>query len=99
MAQFDYYQWTEQASYVIDVQHGLLDALGTRVIIPLVPAAIGTIALSRLHPVIEISGRVYQVAPHLIATVRQEDLGAKVGSLSQHRDRIIAAMDMLVTGI
>ena len=99
MAQFDYYQWREQDSYVIDVQHGLLDDLGTRVIIPLVPAVSGTIALARLHPLIEISGHHYQLAPHLIATVRREDLGARIGSLSHYRDNIIAAMDMLVTGI
>ena len=105
MPQFDVYRNVNPATrgripYLLDVQSDLLEPLVTRVIAPLGKLELlrGTKA-DRLNPVFEIEGRsVLMLTPEL-AGVPAKVLGQQMENLAQHRDIIIAALDMVFTGI
>ena len=105
MAQFDVYRNPNPASrarmpYLLDVQSGLLDPLATRVVVPLCkPQVLRGKAAERLNPVFEVKGRkVLMLTPEL-AGIPSKAVGARVGNLSSERAAIIAALDLLFTGI
>jgi toxin CcdB len=54
--------------------------------------------MPRLHPIIAIEGRSHVLATHLIAAVPIPELGSPIGSLDNHYDRIVAAIDMVFNG-
>ena len=58
-----------------------------------------TPALDRLHPAISLNGERYRVIIEELAGVHRQTLGATVGSLEAERYAIIAALDLLFTGI
>lgn len=99
MAQFDVYRLAPDASLVVDVQSNLHDSLETRVVIPLVPAEARLVSVSRLHPVIRILDGDYLLAPQLMAAVPARILTDPAGAIADQRDHIVAAIDLLVTGI
>src|SRR5258708_3671334 len=87
-----------RASLLLDVQADLLADLATRVLVPLTPATKAD-KPSRLTPIFELAdGRYLMLTPQL-AGVPRRHAGAKVGSLAEKRGEIIAALDMLFTGI
>ncbi|WP_196795971.1 CcdB family protein, partial [Komagataeibacter europaeus] len=53
MARFDVYRLTGrgEARFVLDVQADLLDAIGTRVVVPLLPQGTAPKPAKRLNPV------------------------------------------------
>jgi toxin CcdB len=68
-------------------------------VVPLRPVARITNIVPRLNPVFRIRGRLYVMLTPQIAGTARTNLGRVAATLSQERDRIIAAIDMLVTGI
>lgn len=52
-----------------------------------------------LTPVFEIDGRQYAMITPQLAGVARKQIGAKVADLAMHRAEIVAAMDLLITGI
>ena len=69
-----------------------------RVVAPLVrPEFLG--ALGRLHPRFQLLGEPYTLSVSELFAIEQQRLGPAVGNLGRYRDRIIAAIDMLFTGI
>jgi toxin CcdB len=105
MAQFDVYRNPNPATrgrvpYLLDVQSGLLDPLATRVVVPLCrPQVLRGKAAERLNPVFEVEGRkVFMLTPEL-AGVPSKAVGARVGNLASERAAIIAALDMVFTGL
>ena len=88
-----------QIPYLLDVQADLLSDLATRVVVPLVRAASFGRRASRLHPAFTIAGQDVVMATHLIAAVRQNSVGARIASLRDQRDVIIAAIDVLWSGV
>jgi len=52
-----------------------------------------------LTPVFEIDGKQYAMLTPQIAGIAKKHMGAKVANLSPHRDEIIAALDLLISGI
>ena len=103
MPQFDVYENTDDATrraypYFVDIQSDLLDTLNSRVAIPL-----GNIEGQKypqtLCPNVELQGAAYVLLTHQLASVRAGNLGKPVGSLADQRDMIVAAIDLLVTGI
>lgn len=105
MAQFDVYRNPNPATrgripYLLDVQSSLLDPLATRVVVPLCkPQVLRGKAAERLNPVFEIEGRkVFMLTPEL-AGVPSKAVGEQVTSLASERAAIIAALDMVFTGI
>jgi len=104
MAQFDVYlnpnRSTRQAiPYLLDVQADLLDSLTTRVVVPLLRAEIMELSASKLNPKFTINNTVVVVSSAELAGVSIRSLGEKVASLKAQRNEIIAALDLLFTGI
>ena len=105
MAQFDVHKNPNPNSkrripFLLDVQTDLLGSLLTRVVVPLAkPDVLDGKVASRLNPSFEIDGvRVVMLTPEL-AGVKKDALGPKVGNLSSSRAEIIAAIDIVFTGI
>ena len=105
MAQFDVYRNPDPASrsripFLLDVQSDLLDPLATRIVVPLCrPQVLAGKAADRLNPVFGVQDRkVVMLTPEL-AGVPAKALGERIGSLSAERATIIAALDMVFTGI
>lgn len=88
------------APYLLDIQSDLIAELGTRVVVPLYTAASmkGKI-LKTLTPAFEVEGKQYVMMTPQLAGIAKKQLGAKVADLSLRRDEIIAALDLLITGI
>ena len=86
------------AGFLLDVQSNFLDHLDTRVVIPLYPVESVPPAAKRLHPTFTIDGAKYLLATHLLAAVPASMLGEPKGSLYEHHDEIVAALDMLFQG-
>ena len=105
MAQFSVHRNPAAASratvpYLLDVQSDLLSGLGTRAVVPLYTAAAMKGRITRtLTPQFEVEGRPVVMVTPQIAGVALKHLGAEVGSLESQRGLIIAALDLLITGI
>lgn len=105
MAQFDIYRNANPATrsripYLLDVQSDLLDVLATRVVIPLCkPEVLKGKLAERLNPVFEVEGHRMALLTPELAGVSRKMLGERVGNLSNERGPIIAALDLLFTGI
>ena len=86
--------------YLLDVQSDLIAELSTRVVVPLYDAEVmkGKV-LKTLMPVFEVEGNpVVMLTPQLAGAPRKV-LGKQVADLSAMRNEIIAALDLLITGI
>lgn len=85
---------------LLDVQSDLVADLNTRVVVPLCPAsAMKGKLIKTLTPVFEIGGKQYAMLTPQLAGVSKQQVGVKVADLAQRRDEIIAALDLLITGI
>lgn len=106
MSQFTVYRNRNGATrarfpLLLDVQTGLLDELGTRVVIPLAPATAATrrAALQTLTPVLTVDGKDYVALTPQLAGIATRELGPPVADLTTARPAILAAIDLLFTGI
>ena len=104
MAQFDVYLNPNAATrkhipYLLDVQADLLDGMATRVVVPLVLAEVMGQGVKQLNPHFKIKGVAVVMSAAELAGVSSRTLGEKVVSLKSRRDEIIAALDLLFTGI
>lgn len=104
MAQFDVFSNANPAScrdipYLLEVQSDLLDVLATRVVVPLVRAMEMGMAAKTLNPQFEIEGVSVVMSTSEIAGVPRRAIGEKIASLQHRREEIIAALDLLFTGI
>ncbi len=104
MAQFDVYLNPNHATrklipYLLDVQADLLDTLATRVVVPLVLEEEMGLAAKRLNPQFKVKGVAVVMSTAELAGVPNRSLGDKVATLKNKRDEIIAALDLLFTGI
>lgn len=104
MAQFDVYlnpnAGTRKAiPYLLDVQADLLDMLATRVVVPLVLEEEMGLAAKYLNPLFKVKGVTVIMSTAELAGISNRSLGDKVVSLKNKRDEIIAALDLLFTGI
>ena len=105
MPQFAVYKNTNSATkaavpFLLDVQSDLIAELGTRVVVPLYTAsAMKGKTLKTLTPTFEIEGRQYVMVTPQLAGIAKKQLGTQVAELSAQSDEIIAALDLLITGI
>jgi toxin CcdB len=104
MTQFDVYlnpnaPTRKSIPYLLDVQADLLDTLATRVVVPLILAEEMGLAARHLNPQFKIKGVAVVMSTAELAGVSNRSLGDKVTTLKSKRDEIIAALDMLFTGI
>ncbi len=84
---------------LLDVQCDLIADLDTRVVVPLVrrTAMAGTV-IADLMPILEVDGDAYVMLTPQLAGIARRNLGAWVADLSERRDDIKAALDLLITG-
>jgi len=104
MAQFDVYINPNPATrklipYLLDVQADLLDSLATRVVAPLVLTEQFGKAAKQLNPQFKIKGIAVTMSTPELAGIANRSLGEKITSLKTKRGEIIAALDLLFTGI
>ena len=77
----------------------MLDDLRTTVVIPLCPKTIANDPISRLCPIVRISGKDFIVLTQQIAAIDRISLGKPLADLSRYRAQIVAALDLLISGI
>ena len=105
MAQFAVHKNRNEATrgrfpLLLDVQSDLLEPLSTRVVVPLSPLATArTRAMQALTPNLTVAGKDYVMMTPQLAGISARDLGAIVDSISSERSKVIAAIDLLITGI
>ncbi len=86
--------------YLLNVQSDLIEDLATRVVVPLYPAStMKGKTLKTLAPIFEIDDKQFVMVTPQLAGVPKKLLGAAVADFSAKRDEIIAALDLLITGI
>ena len=105
MAQFDVYRNANpdtrvRIPYLLEVQSDLLDLLVTRVVVPLCkPALLKGRLAERLNPTFDVDGRPVAMLTPELAGVPVKALGERIANLAGQRAAIIAALDLLFTGI
>lgn len=77
---------------------GIYDDYRRRVVVPLVDkSSLGKVVNSRFNPAFRIEGQWVVLHPLEIVSVAKENLGERVGSLEDEGDKIIGALDELLT--
>jgi len=100
MARFDVYRLAGrgEARFVLDVQADLLDELGTRVVVPLLPQRTAPKPAKRLNPLFMVDDRPFVMMTQFMAAVPDRGLKKIVASLLPRQDEIAQALDLL-TGL
>lgn len=88
-----------RAPYLLDIQSELLGAAQTCVVVPLIASDRAGVPVTRLMPQFEIEGRPLVMDTLQLAGVPRRILGTPVAELSHERTQILAALDMLISGI
>ncbi len=100
MARFDAYANPEvaerkQTPYLIDIQNDFIDALGTRVVIPLRKESAFGARARNLNPVLIVAGEHVVLDTAAIAAVPSSELRKRVANLRDHRALVQEALDTL----
>lgn len=100
MAQFDVFKFKNESHLLLDIQSNILSDLSTRVVIPLVAVKpCYNKNLQRLHPLIGIMGKGYELRTAEISAVPSSILNDHIVNLEDHyRDQIILSFDFLIQG-
>ena len=96
--QFDVFR-TTAGTLVVVIQSDLLDAMRTRVVVPLLAAGHAGRPLRWLNPEIVLGRERMVLMPQLLATLTVTELGEQVGSVAHARDAITRALDALLSGL
>lgn len=105
MAQFTVYRNNNPKSkstvpYLLDVQSELLSELNTRVVVPLyLRKSLNLKPITRLMPEFTIENRKTVALTPQLAGISVKSLGEPVKNLSEFRTEIVAALDLLLTGV
>lgn len=102
MAQFDVFRNARSRRYplVIDLQADLLQDLASHVVAPLTP--LGRLAgtpISRLNPVVTVDGTECAILFQELAAYPVQRVGPAVANFQSARVELIAALDLLSTGV
>jgi toxin CcdB len=102
MAQFDVHRnpgrHRDSIPFVVIVQSTLYDDYRRRVVVPLADkSSLGKVTNPRFNPTFRIKGRSVVLHPLEIVSVAKENLGELVASLKEEGDKIIGALDELLT--
>lgn len=104
MSQFDVHtnpfrRIRERRPFLVVLQSDLISLdFDSIVVAPLQPAHAGNF-INRLNPAVTFGSRSFVLITQDLSTMRKSQLGASRGSVRHHRDQIIAALDILFTGI
>ena len=95
MAQLDVWALAD-GGLVLDCQHSRFDDIGTRFVIPLVPADHAPPHNKRLNPIVDVAGERLTVVTQFATSIRTAELKRRVGDLRDRRDDVVAALDTLI---
>ena len=104
MAQFSVYTnlnstTKDRYPFLLDIQNQLLEALDTRLVIPLaLLTKYESKPIRELMPVVTINSQKYVVLTPLQAAINKKLIGPMIADLSTHRQEIISSIDFLITG-
>src|SRR5689334_11771118 len=102
MPQFDVFKNPRGGVYplLMDLQADVLASLATRIVVPLMTMKrYGGRAITRLNPTASIDGIEYVLVFQELAAIPAANLGEQVYSLASRRADLIAAVDLVFTGI
>ena len=104
MAQFDVYANPSHSAaqgipYVVVVQRDLLDALATRMTIPLALVTFADKAPEKLCPSITVNGQQLRALAHYAAPLPTRSLRQVVANVAPQASALIAAMDVVIAGV
>lgn len=102
MAQFDVHRNPGRRSssipLVVIVQSAVFDASNRRMVAPLVKASdFGKVEHSRFNPTFKVDDVQVVLQPLEMVSISFKDLGEPIASLTDEGDRIVAALDELIT--
>lgn len=102
MAQFDVHRNPgknrDAIPFVVTAQSSLCDGYRRRVVVPSVrKSTLGKIANARFNPTFKVAAVALVLHPLEIVSVPIEGLGELVGSLAKEGDRVMDALDALLT--
>lgn len=98
MAKYDVYPNPDGAGYLLDVQSDLLDALNTRVVVPLMTKSDAPKPAEYLNPIFKVDSEEVVMVTQFLAAVPARILKAPVATLDVAHDQITRAIDMLHQG-
>jgi len=84
--------------FLLILQHDCVTSIQSVIVAPLVRAGEGP-ASGRLHPTLELDGQRYVVLTEDLGSMPRNRLGRVVGSAESRDYEIVAALDLLFTGI
>lgn len=84
---------------LLNIQSDLVRNLSTRVVVPLYRHDERDLPIDSLTPTVTINGTRYLMEVPELAGVPLTALGEQVADLSDNRDVVLAALDLLITGI
>lgn len=104
MAQYDVYPNPSNSAasgipYVVVVQSDLLDALATRLTIPLAEIDAGAKVPTSLCPVIVVKGQRLHALAHYAAPLPAKALRRPVDNAAAQSSALVAALDAVLSGI
>lgn len=85
--------------YVVVIQSDLLDALATRLTMPLAVLDPRTKVPTALCPVITVKGRRLHALAHYAAPLPAKDLRRPVANVAAQASAFVSAMDAVLSGI
>jgi len=84
--------------FLLILQHDRVSSISGVVVAPVVAAA-PALARTRLHPAVIVGDRRYLVFIEDLAAIPRSAIGRVVGSAEDERYAIVAALDLLFTGV
>jgi toxin CcdB len=104
MAQYDVYANPSSSAatgipYVVVIQSDLLDALATRLTIPLAVSDVTTKVPTALCPVITVNGKRLHALAHFAAPLPAKILRRPVDNVAAQANALVSAIDAVLSGI
>jgi toxin CcdB len=104
MAQYDVYANPSRSAadgvpYVVVIQSDLLDALATRMVMPLAAFDAAAKVPVALCPVITVKGKRLHALAHYAAPLPAKLLRRQVDNVAAQSSALVAAMDAVLSGI
>ncbi len=104
MPQYDVYANPSRSAadgipYVVVIQSDLLDALATRLTMPLAVFSSGTMVPTTLCPVIMVKGKRLHALAHYAAPLPAKELRRPVDNVAAQASALVSAMDAVLSGI
>ena len=98
MAKFDVFKNPDGNGLLLEVQSDLLDALNTRIVVPLFVASKAPKPAKKLNPTFNIEGKKYVMVTQFLAAVPSSLLKRPITNLDEQFSEISDALDLLITG-